>query len=63
LLSKNHPFLYTFMITTPGGDVVEAMKIGVMFRKYLIYVRGPTGVPQIGFMNLFSRTRIQVASA
>jgi hypothetical protein len=51
------------MITTPGGDVVEAMKIGVMFRKYLIYVRGPTGVPQIGFMNLFSRTRIQVASA
>jgi hypothetical protein len=53
IYSKNNPFLATFVIASSGGDVVEAIKIGTLFRKYLVQIIGPSGDPKIGFMNLF----------
>jgi hypothetical protein len=50
LLAKNHPFLGRFLIRSSGGDAAEAMRIGTLFRKYLIAADGPTGDPKIGFM-------------
>jgi len=50
LYSRNHPFLGSFTITSPGGDVQEAIKIGALFHKYLIQVRGPMGSSKIGFV-------------
>jgi hypothetical protein len=56
LLAKNHPFLGTFLIRSSGGDAVEAMRIGTLFRKYLITAGGPTGNAKIGFVGpLLSR--------
>jgi hypothetical protein len=49
LFANNHPFLDSFTITSPGGDVQEAIKIGSLFRKYLISVGAPVGNSQIGF--------------
>ena len=37
----NHPFLEIFDLDSPGGNVVEAIKIGRLFRKYLISARAP----------------------
>jgi hypothetical protein len=50
LLSKNHPYLGTFEIRSLGGDATEAMRIGSMFRKYLIRADGPLGHPKYGFI-------------
>lgn len=36
-----HPFLGSFDLASPGGDVVEAIKIGRLFRKYLIHAFAP----------------------
>lgn len=47
--ANNHPFLDRFIITSPGGDVQEAISIGALFRKYLIEVQGPMGNSNIGF--------------
>jgi hypothetical protein len=33
---QNHPFLSAFTLASPGGNVAEALKIGQLFRKYLI---------------------------
>jgi len=38
---QNHPFLDTFLLQSPGGDVVDAIKIGTLFRKYLIVAEAP----------------------
>jgi hypothetical protein len=43
LLAKNHPFLRTFSIRSPGGDAAEAMRIGILFRKYLIEAHASFG--------------------
>jgi hypothetical protein len=37
----NHPFLRAFRLNSPGGDVVEAIKIGTLFRKYLLETWAP----------------------
>jgi hypothetical protein len=41
----NHPFLEMFDLASPGGNVVEAIKIGRLFRKYLISVEAPVRIP------------------
>ncbi|MGB8401295.1 hypothetical protein [Bradyrhizobium sp.] len=41
LYRPNHPFLASFILASPGGDVVEAIKIGQLFRKYLIRASAP----------------------
>lgn len=51
LLAKNHPFLGTFLIRSSGGDAIEAMRIGTLFRKYLITTDGPEGNPKLGFVS------------
>ena len=51
LLAKKHPNLDEFLIRSSGGDAVEAMRIGALFRKYLIKVTGPQGNSKIGFMS------------
>ena len=35
-LRAHHPFLVSFTLNSPGGDADEAMRIGRLFRKYLI---------------------------
>ena len=39
--SKNHPFLEQVSLNSRGGDVHEAIKIGRLFRKYLITAVSP----------------------
>jgi len=41
LYRENHPFIYGFSIASPGGDVAEAMKIGRLFKRYLLNVSSP----------------------
>jgi hypothetical protein len=41
LSRENHPFLAAFTLASPGGDVAEAIKIGRLFRKYLIAALAP----------------------
>jgi hypothetical protein len=41
LYRQNHPFLAAFTLSSPGGDVGEAIKIGRLFRKYLITAYAP----------------------
>jgi hypothetical protein len=41
---QNHPFLSAFTLASPGGSVLEAFKIGQLFRKYLITVFAPVRV-------------------
>ena len=41
LLRANEPFLGTFSLNSPGGDVDEALRIGRLFRKYLISTWAP----------------------
>ena len=45
LLREHHPFLTAVGLTSPGGDVAEAMKVGRMIRGYLLY----TGVTKMPF--------------
>lgn len=37
----HHPFLRKFLLDSPGGNVREAIKIGRLFRKYLIGAEAP----------------------
>jgi hypothetical protein len=41
LYKNNHPFLDQFYLDSRGGDVDEAIKIGRLFRKYLITAVAP----------------------
>jgi hypothetical protein len=41
LYRKNHPFIADFTIASPGGNVAEAIKIGQLFRQYLIQANAP----------------------
>ena len=41
-IRANHPFESTFRLVSPGGDVHEALKIGRLFRRYLIATVAPT---------------------
>jgi hypothetical protein len=43
LYAINHPHLYRFALQSAGGDVNEAMKIGRIFRRYLISAEAPLG--------------------
>ena len=38
---QNHPFLNSFTVASEGGDVSEAIKIGLLFRKYLLTAFAP----------------------
>jgi hypothetical protein len=38
---SHHPFLTEFALSSPGGDVEEAVKIGRFFRRYLIRAEAP----------------------
>ncbi len=39
--SQSHPHLGTMHLQSPGGDVIEAIKIGRLFRKYFITAWAP----------------------
>jgi hypothetical protein len=39
LLKAHNPFINTFRLNSPGGNLDEALKIGRLFRKYLIATR------------------------
>jgi hypothetical protein len=41
LFTANHNTLHVFHLSSPGGDVEEAISIGKLFRKYLIRARAP----------------------
>jgi hypothetical protein len=43
-IRAHHPFLSAFDLASAGGDVDEALKIGRLFRKYLITTFAPTTV-------------------
>jgi len=45
-LKAHHPFLGTFGLVSRGGDVDEALKIGRLFRKYLISTQAQFQFPQ-----------------
>lgn len=53
----NHPFLYSFKIVSQGGNAAEAMKIGRLIRKYMLYVSAPLRIEQTSFefFNLVGR--------
>jgi hypothetical protein len=40
-ISEHHPFLHQLLISSPGGDVDEAMRIGRLVKRYLLYVQAP----------------------
>jgi hypothetical protein len=40
-LKAHHPFVLNFSLASPGGDVGEALKIGRLFRRYLIATIAP----------------------
>jgi hypothetical protein len=40
-LKAHHPFVAGFNLASPGGDVGEALKIGRLFRRYLISTLAP----------------------
>jgi len=44
LYRQNHPFLGSFTLASPGGNVEEALKIGQLFRKYLIIAFAPVRI-------------------
>jgi hypothetical protein len=44
LYRQNHPFLGSFTLASPGGNVMEALKIGQLFRKYLIIAFAPVRI-------------------
>lgn len=46
--AANHPILNLFSISSPGGDVDEALKIGRLFRKYLVNIRAPLHLHMAG---------------
>ena len=50
---RNHPFLSGFTIVSGGGNVLEAIKIGRLFRKYLIGTSAALRIPQ-SFGDIFS---------
>lgn len=41
LYRRNHPALNSIYLNSPGGDALEAMKIGDLIRQYLIYTHAP----------------------
>jgi hypothetical protein len=41
----NHPFLANFRLNSAGGDVDEAIRIGQLFRRYLITAWAPIRAP------------------
>lgn len=50
---RNHPLVNSFDLVSIGGDVDDAIKIGRLFRRYLIYTSAPGGrhfygMPAIG---------------
>jgi hypothetical protein len=50
--SGSHPYLFRFLLNSPGGDVDEAIKIGRFFRKYLLNADAPVkwfGISQMAF--------------
>lgn len=46
LLQRNHPFLDHVLLWSPGGSVEEAMQIGRLIRKDLLYTEAPEDLRQ-----------------
>lgn len=44
LYRENHPFFGSFTLASPGGNVLEALKIGRLFRKYLLIALAPVRI-------------------
>jgi hypothetical protein len=44
LYRQNHPFLGLFTLNSPGGNVLEAIRIGQLLRKYLIIAFAPVRI-------------------
>jgi hypothetical protein len=44
LYRQNHPFLGGFTLASPGRNVLEALKIGKLFRRYLIIAFAPVRI-------------------
>src|SRR5271169_5530353 len=64
LYVKNHPLIYQFFLLSPGGDVTEALKIGALFRKYLIYAWAPIRFPEGGFyLPLAERAKCEIQAS
>ncbi len=42
IVERNHPFLSDIYVNSPGGDVLEAMRIGRLIRKLLLEVTAPS---------------------
>lgn len=57
LVKANHPFLDRLSLWSPGGSVEEAMKIGRLVRKAMLYTRSP-GPP--GLNSLLSDSLNQI---
>jgi hypothetical protein len=41
ILGSNHPFVKAIILWSPGGSVVEAVKIGRIIRKYMLTTKAP----------------------
>jgi hypothetical protein len=53
----NHPGLGSFSLDSPGGDVEEALKIGRLFRKYLLSVWARYGLAGKGTLPYHNNTQ------
>jgi hypothetical protein len=56
VLSVHHPFVRTVLLWSPGGSVVEAMKIGRMVRKNMLKTWAPTELDANGLGHLYDPT-------
>jgi len=48
---RHHPFLTRFMLHSSGGNVDEALKIGKLLRKFLIFATAPTQIGGLMFLS------------
>lgn len=56
-IRAHYPFMGAFSLASPGGDVDEALKIGRLFRKYLIITMAPYSLPNDGVPHLDGGSR------
>jgi hypothetical protein len=50
LYRKSHPFMNIILLNSAGGDVDEAVKIGRLFRKFLLKAKAPDRWPDGQFL-------------
>lgn len=61
-LRAHHPFVSNFLLASPGGDVDEALKIGRLFRTYLIATTAPDTVDIVADFNGTNDGDVHLAS-